>query len=88
MQTRIIISGLVQDIGFRYFVLDNAIELGITGWVRNTKDGKVEAVLQGRKEDIQKLIELSRSGPGMAKVTGIEEFESNEPYYQDFVVKG
>ncbi len=87
MQTRIIVSGLVQGIGFRYFVLDNARELGITGWVKNIEDGKVEALLQGRLENIKKLIELCKTGSAMAKVEKIQEFESDEPIYQDFVVR-
>ncbi len=93
-QIRIIVSGLVQGKGFRYFVLDNARELGVTGWVRNlpagrqgTEDNKVEALLQGDNESIKKLIELCRKGPAMAKVSGIEEFSSAEPKYQNFVVR-
>lgn len=86
-QVRILISGVVQGVGFRYFVLDNAQELGITGWVRNTINGKVEAVLQGEEKDVICLIERIRKGPALAKVKDIEEFPSKEPKYEDFVIK-
>lgn len=87
IQVRILISGLVQGIGFRYFVLDQARSLGITGWVRNTQDGEVEGVLQGAENKVRELVKLCRNDPGMANVEKIEEFKSNEPKYQDFVIK-
>lgn len=46
MRAHILISGMVQGVGFRYFVADKAIELGLTGWVKNKKDGNVEAEFQ------------------------------------------
>lgn len=94
MQKRVLISGLVQGIGFRYFVLDNALELGITGWVRNlpagrqgTPDNKVEALLQGEDNKVKELIELCRKGSALAKVEKLEEFESSELKYQDFIIR-
>lgn len=87
MQVRVLISGLVQGIGFRYFVLDRASELGVTGWVRNTSDNKVEALFQGEEDKVKELIDLCRKGPALAKVEKIEEFPSSEPIYQDFLIR-
>ena len=69
---RVFISGFVQGVGFRYFVKKNAQDLGLTGWVRNTPDGRVEAIFQGRKEDIEKLISLCRKGPFLSEVKNVE----------------
>jgi acylphosphatase len=87
MQKKILISGLVQGIGFRFFILDRAMELGVTGWTRNTQDNKVEALFQGDEKTVLKLIDLCKTGPGMAKVKKVEEFKSSEPKYQDFIIR-
>ena len=69
---RILISGRVIGVSFRYFIEDNANKLNIKGWVRNTEDGKVEAVFEGKKEDVDKLIKLCRKGPWAARVDNLE----------------
>lgn len=63
MQAHIIISGAVQGVGYRYFVRSNARKLDLTGWVRNTTNGKVEVVLQGSQEQIEEMLALARTGP-------------------------
>jgi acylphosphatase len=81
----IFISGFVQGVGFRYFVKKNAVDLGLKGWVRNTSDGKVEAVLQGRKEDIEKMIRLCRKGPFLAEVKNVEVvWDESVEDFEDF----
>lgn len=87
MQVRIIISGFVQGVGFRYFLREEAENLGITGWAKNLADGTVEALLQGDETKVRALIELSKNGPIMSQVEKIEEYPANEPTYEDFVVK-
>lgn len=72
MTCHVLISGFVQGIGFRAFVKKHARELGLTGWVANTQDGKVEAVLQGRTENIKKMILLCRKGPFLADVKDLK----------------
>lgn len=88
-QAHIFISGNVQGVGFRYFVRSNAKKLGLTGWVRNTEDGGVEAVLQSLenpetegKKKIEQMISLCKQGPFLAEVKhiGFEWEETNEPY--------
>lgn len=72
MTARVLISGFVQGVGFRAFVKSKASELGLKGFVKNTEDGKVEAVLQGRINDIEKMILLCRKGPFLSEVKDIE----------------
>jgi acylphosphatase len=55
-------EGRVQGVGFRMFVQQNAIDLGVTGWVRNMEDGTVDMELQGTQEQIDKLEAIIRKG--------------------------
>ena len=87
-QAHVFISGSVQGVGYRYFVLTNAQKLGLTGWVRNTKEGGVEAVLQGKKDTIQELIDLCKQGPFMAEVKHIGfEWEEREDQLTNFLIR-
>ncbi len=63
------ISGRVQGVGFRYFVVRAARELGLTGWVRNRHDGSVEAMVAGEAAAVDALIDSARRGPAQAMVT-------------------
>lgn len=63
------ISGRVQGVGFRYFISRAAIELKITGWVRNCGDGSVEAVICGTSDAVHAMIERARRGPAHALVS-------------------
>ncbi len=66
------ISGRVQGVGFRYHLCRVANELGITGWVRNRRDGSVEAMVSGTLEAVEKIIAWAQRGPGHAVVTAVE----------------
>ena len=68
---RLRIEGLVQGVGFRYFMQRRARSLGVTGWVRNRADGSVEAVVQGSTDTIAAIIALARRGPPSARVTDV-----------------
>jgi len=68
---RLQIRGRVQGVWFRESMRREAERLGVTGWVRNTPDGAVEAVVQGPAEAVDALIEWARSGPPMARVDGV-----------------
>ncbi len=69
---RVIVSGRVQGVSFRAATAKEARALGLTGWVRNMQDGRVEAVFEGGKEKIEEMLAWCRKGPPAAKVTGLE----------------
>lgn len=66
------IEGRVQGVGYRAFVEMRATELGLSGWVRNRRDGSVEAVLQGSHRAVEDMLELCRSGPPGSRVARVE----------------
>jgi acylphosphatase len=78
VRARVLISGMVQGVFFRVFVREEAGELDLSGWVRNTGDGKVEAVFEGEKEKVEEIIELCRKGPVGSEVEDVE-VEWSEP---------
>jgi acylphosphatase len=69
---KIFISGIVQGVLFRAFIQENAQNLGLTGYVKNLDDGRVEAVLEGYENDVNKMIELCKRGPIHSKIRDIE----------------
>ncbi|EJC66678.1 acylphosphatase [Rhizobium leguminosarum bv. viciae WSM1455] len=69
---RVRISGKVQGVGFRYWTRDEAVRLGLTGWVRNEEDGAVIAVIAGSDSAISAMIERFGRGPSGASVSGVE----------------
>jgi acylphosphatase len=65
------IRGRVQGVGFRAFVEDEAMLRGLRGWVRNRRDGSVEAVAAGSARDVEALVEALRRGPPAARVDAV-----------------
>ena len=65
------ITGKVQGVGFRYFVLRQAQELGINGWVSNKSNGNVEAFAQGEKADLERFIAKVNEGPSFSRVEDV-----------------
>ncbi len=72
MATRLVITGRVQGVGYRQWMCREAGHLGVTGWVRNLRDGRVEAVVDGAPEAVARMIERARSGPPAARVTDVD----------------
>jgi len=72
MAKHLVISGRVQGVGFRYGMMREAERLGVTGWVRNTRDGKVEAAVDGPSEAVAAIIAWARRGPPSAQVTDVQ----------------
>lgn len=70
------ISGLVQGVGYRDAMCREARRLGVTGWVRNCRDGSVEAVVDGAPGAVEAIIAWSRRGPGAAQVAGVAVAEA------------
>jgi len=68
----VFVSGRVQGVFFRQRTQDKAESLGVTGWVRNLPDGRVEAFFEGEEDAVEVLVEFCRYGPRSAVVTGIE----------------
>ena len=66
------VEGSVQGVGFRFFVIRRASELGLTGWVRNLRDGRVEVVAEGPHASLQKLLNQLKEGPRGARVSFVE----------------
>ena len=71
MAKRLVISGRVQGVGFRFAMVAEAERLGVTGWVRNRRDGSVEAVVDGDAASVAALIQWARQGPPGARVTSL-----------------
>lgn len=73
MTTRahIFVSGIVQGVNFRYYTAATATELGLKGWVRNMRDGRVEVLCEGEEEKVNQMIEWCRKGPPSASVRGV-----------------
>ena len=65
---RMTISGQVQGVGYRWFALDAATREGVTGWVRNLPDGRVEAFVEGDLESVTRVERAFRRGPGRSRV--------------------
>ncbi len=73
---RVIVRGLVQGVGFRAFVEYTAQDLDVAGWVRNRRDGSVEAMFAGSAEAVKAMIEACRRGPRSSRVDAVEESEA------------
>lgn len=71
MAKHLTISGRVQGIGYRASMIDEARRLGVTGWVRNRRDGSVEAVVDGDPAAVAAIVEWARQGPPGARVAGV-----------------
>ena len=72
IRARICISGRVQGVFFRMEIHNKALKRNVTGWVRNTNKGRVEAIFEGEEADVEQLVNFCRRGPPAARVTKIE----------------
>jgi acylphosphatase len=81
-RVHVFISGKVQGVYFRQNTVGKAQELNVLGWIRNLKDGRVEAVFEGEKVDVNKLVDWCNDGPKNAIVKNMEIV--NEPYENEF----
>ena len=71
-RAHVFVSGNVQGVFFRYEIRTKAIQHNVTGWVKNVRDGKVEAVFEGEKEDVEAMIAFCHRGPPSATVKGVD----------------
>ena len=65
---RVIVSGRVQGVGYRMFAVEHALQLDLTGWVRNLYDGTVEALAEGNEKDLISYLAELETGPGGSRV--------------------
>jgi acylphosphatase len=68
----VFVSGRVQGVFFRVETRREAMKRNVVGWVWNTSDGRVEAVFEGEKEDVEKMVDFCRRGPASAHVTDLD----------------
>jgi acylphosphatase len=71
-RVHVFVMGDVQGLGFRQAIADKATEQGVAGWVKNLPDGRVEAVLEGPRDEVYRVVGLCRAGPKGAKVNGVQ----------------
>ncbi|MFI5253026.1 MAG: acylphosphatase [Bacteroidota bacterium] len=84
---KILISGLVQGVGFRYFVYHRAVSLGLQGYVRNLHSGDVEIYSEGNRSLIEELLSQIKIGPRAAKVNDVKiQWEDPTQNYQNFEI--
>ena len=77
---RLIISGRVQGVGFSFYMERKARELGVTGWVRNRRDGAVEAMVQGSADAVETMIAWAQRGPPSAVVAEVTIIDGSGDY--------
>jgi acylphosphatase len=80
MAKHLLISGRVQGVGFRYSMAEEAERLGVTGWVRNRRDGTVESVVDGEAGAVEAILAWARRGPRGARVTDVRVSEVAETF--------
>lgn len=82
------ISGQVQGVNFRYYTRQQALRLGLTGWVRNLWDGRVEVLLEGEEAFVRQMVDWCHTGPSAAYVVGVEiEWESSSGTLDNFDIQ-
>lgn len=88
VRAHVFVSGRVQGVFFRHETRHKARLRGVKGWVRNLKDGRVEAVFEGEEEAVKELIDFCKCGPPGAKVTKVEVlWENYTGEFRDFEIK-
>ena len=81
---RVLIEGRVQGVGFRYWMIERAGGLGLDGWVRNRRDGAVEAVFAGPADAVAEMLRHCHDGPAFARVTRVQEWPEASPIEAGF----
>jgi acylphosphatase len=72
MRVRVVVHGFVQGVFFRDSVRRRALAASVAGWIRNNRDGSVEAVFEGEEEAVERLVDFSREGPRGARVDRVD----------------
>ena len=80
MKKHLVISGIVQGIGFRYWLQSIAIEKNIFGWVKNKISGDVESLIVGNEQEVKNMIKLCEKGPLSSRVDHVKVNEYKKDY--------
>jgi len=87
MSAHIFVIGFVQGVGFRRFIKKKAQVLGLKGWIKNLPDGRVEILAQGKKEQIETLIEIAQKGTIFSSIKGVVvDWQKDEKTLSDFEI--
>jgi len=84
-RAHVFVSGRVQGVFFRYETRRKARRHGVTGWIRNMVNGRVEAIFEGEESDVKALVDFCSEGPPAAKVANVDvRWEAYAGEFQDF----
>jgi len=84
----VFVSGFVQGVFFRHRTREEARRHDVTGWVRNLADGRVEAILEGEKDDVETVVAFCRKGPSGAIVRDVKViWEEPTEEFKDFLIR-
>jgi acylphosphatase len=87
-RAHVFVSGRVQGVFFRVETRHEATKRNVVGWVRNTHDNRVEAIFEGQKEAVEKMIEFCRKGPSGANVTDVAvQWQTYTGEFRDFKIR-
>jgi acylphosphatase len=87
IRRRVVVHGFVQGVFFRDSVRRHALTAGVTGWVRNNRDGTVEAVFEGEDVAVERLVGFCRDGPRGARVDRVEVHIEEPEELQGFLIR-
>jgi acylphosphatase len=87
IRRRVVVHGLVQGVFFRDSVRQRAWSTGVNGWIRNTQDGAVEAVLEGDSAAVERLVAFCRDGPRGARVDRVDVSEEPPEGIRGFAIR-
>jgi acylphosphatase len=87
MTAHVLVSGFVQGVGYRQFIKRSARKIGLTGWVKNLPDNRVEAMFIGSKEQIEAIILICEKGPFLSEVKDVAvDFEDSINHFNNFEI--
>lgn len=92
MSINILVSGFVQGVGFRKFVRREALKIDLTGWAQNLKNGRVEILVHGKKENLEKLLAKVKKGVFLSIIKKVEvkwdfKEDTNDVSGKNFIIK-
>jgi acylphosphatase len=79
LRLHVFVTGIVQGVNFRHYARQQAQALGLSGWVRNLPDGRVEAVFEGNQQAVEAMVDWCRQGPSSARVEEVQVIRGEEP---------